>query len=106
MSVNVKDGTPVYGPSLCETCCNAHVQRGYRASEEIVVCTAYAPSQRVMFRVRECTGYVDKTRQTLYEMQRVAWTISPERGKKTAGFVRPAGSSVEEDIQLVLDDEE
>lgn len=107
MSVNVKDGTPVYGPSLCETCSHGHIVKGYRMSEELAMCTAYTPTVLLSFRVRQCTSYLDKTRETLYDMRKVAWTISPERGKATAGFARPAVSSdVGEDIQLILDDED
>jgi hypothetical protein len=37
MSFNVKNGTPMHGPSLCETCERAHIVRGYRESELLVV---------------------------------------------------------------------
>ena len=30
MSVYVKNGTPLHGASLCDTCVNAHIERGYR----------------------------------------------------------------------------
>ena len=89
MSVYVKDGTPVEGPSLCDSCCHANIQKGYRIGEHIARCTIVSPAMRIPFRVRECTDYVDKHRQSLYEMKKVAWTILPERGKKTVGFSRP-----------------
>jgi len=33
MSVNVKNGTPLHGPSLCESCMNAHILSGFSESE-------------------------------------------------------------------------
>jgi hypothetical protein len=103
MEINVKDGTPLYGPSLCESCSNAHIQKGYRISEELVACVAYTPAMRVPFRVRECSNYLDKNRECLYELKKIAWTISPERSKKTAGFFRPSEADGDEDIELILD---
>ena len=38
MSVPVNNGTPMHGPSLCESCMNAHILRGFSESEEEVVC--------------------------------------------------------------------
>jgi hypothetical protein len=106
MGVYVRNGTPLDGPSLCETCSNAQVTKGYRIGEELVVCTANSPSMRVNFRVRECTGYVDKNRQSLYEMQEIAWSLLPRGPKRSAGFeqveqVRAIGR----EIELTLDDE-
>jgi hypothetical protein len=36
MSVNVQNGTPRDGPSLCDSWANVHVARGYRTSEAVV----------------------------------------------------------------------
>jgi hypothetical protein len=105
MSVYVRNGTPVYGPPLCETCTHGHIVKGYRETEEIVRCNIDTPMIRVSFRVRECSSYLDKTREPLYELKRIAWTILPERGKKTAGFVPPSESSdVDDDIELIFND--
>jgi hypothetical protein len=107
MGVYVKDGTPLDRPSLCETCCNAHLVRGYRASEEVVLCTANNPSRRVRFRVRECTSFIDKNRQSLYEMEKVAWILATGGPKRAAGFVR-AGEVADagREIELALDENE
>jgi hypothetical protein len=40
MSVNVKNGTPTHGPSLCDTCSRSLVVKGYRQSEHVVICQA------------------------------------------------------------------
>jgi hypothetical protein len=106
MSVQVKNGTPLHGPSLCETCSHGLILKGYRLSEELAMCRAIEPVLPLPFPVRECTNYLDKTRENLYDMRQAAWTISPERGKKTAGFMRAGSTDAGEDIQLVLDEEE
>jgi len=87
MGVYVRNGTPLDGPSLCESCCNAHIAKGYRLNEEVTVCTATSPDHRIRFRVRECTSYVDRQRQSLYEMKQMAWVLAPRGPKRKAGFV-------------------
>jgi len=105
MSVNVKDGTPLYGPSLCETCSNAHIAKGYRLGEEVAVCTATSPDRRMRFRISECSSYVDKNRQSLYEMQQMAWILAPRGPKRQAGFVHSSELHNEDgEIELTLED--
>lgn len=106
MSVYVKNGTPPNGPSLCETCSYGHIRLGYRLGEEVVLCRITDPTSRVTFRVRECTSYIDKTRQSMYEMERVAWSIAPDRTKRTTGFVIGRESDDGESVELILNDEE
>jgi hypothetical protein len=103
MSIHVKNGTPLDGPPLCESCTHAHIERGYRQTELRILCDASYPTHRVAFPVRECTGYISKNRQVLEEMERLAWILSP-RGPKRAGFVSPGERQAEtEEIQLTLD---
>ena len=107
MSVNVKNGTPFNGASLCDTCTNAHVVKGYRASDEVVACRATYPPYRVSFSVHECSSYVSKVVNTLYQMERIAWTLAPRGSKRQAGFVAPGEvNEGEPAIELVLNDEE
>lgn len=69
MSFNVKNGTPMHGPSLCETCTRAHIVKGYRESEILMLCRAmWEPQRIVTFAVRECSSYVEKNASTLDEM--------------------------------------
>lgn len=104
MAFHVKNGTPLDGPSLCETCANSLVARGYRETEALVICTAISPSHRVTFRIRECSSYIDRTRQPLYELQKIAWELKPRGSKRQAGFVSPAERNGDEDeIELILD---
>ncbi|MGO9588698.1 MAG: hypothetical protein ACLP3K_01455 [Candidatus Acidiferrales bacterium] len=100
MSVNVKDGTPVYGPSLCETCVNAHVERGYRETDLVIFCQATYFEHGVRFRVRECSNYVEKKRQRLKDMEEVAWVLMPRDGKRVAGFVPPEEVPEDERIEI------
>lgn len=106
MSIHVRDGTPMHGPSICETCTFAQVKRGYRESEALVFCVATEPAHAVPFPVRDCTAYRDKTRPSIYEMEKIALTITPRDPKRT-GFV-PAvePDKVVSEIELKLDDSE
>jgi len=106
MSVHVKNGTPLHGPSLCETCVYSHVKRGYREGDVLVICVAAEPAHRVPFPIRDCSVYRDKTRPSIYEMERMALIVTP-RDTKRAGFA-PAGEpeTVAGEIELKLDDNE
>jgi hypothetical protein len=101
MSVHVKNGTPLQQPPLCETCTNAHIERGYRESELRVFCNANYPMHRVPFQVRECTGYIDKNRQNLCEMERLARILAPRGPKRKAGFI-PVSKLLNEDGEIEL----
>lgn len=107
MSVYIKKGTPMHGPSLCETCTRAHTVQGYRESESFALCQATYPQLiRITFAVRECSSYLNKVRNTLYEMERIAWTLAPRGSKRQAGFVAPGDrKDGDPEIELVLDDE-
>lgn len=106
MAINVKNGTPMHGPSLCETCMRAQIIRGYRASEEIVICHATYPERDVPFRVHKCNSYLDTARQTLKQMEDIAWILAP-RGPKRAGFLPPRKAPEEiEEIEMILDKRE
>lgn len=102
MSVYVKDGTPLHGASLCDTCVNAHIERGYRESETLVFCQATYPEHRVRFRVRDCSSFTEKQKQTLYEMKKIAWILN-ERPDRKVGFV-PAAEMEEQidEVELIL----
>jgi hypothetical protein len=102
----VKNGTPIHGPSLCDTCENAMTVKGYRESQEVVICEWAYPRLRVMFPVRDCSRYMNRTREDLEEMKKIAWDIKPRGSKQTTGFVAvpPANrESAEDDLEIVLD---
>ena len=87
MQVNIRDGPPLAGRSLCETCRHAHIERGYRESEELVVCQLTFPGHRVSFRVRQCSGHMEAKRQTLKQMERIAWVLDAKGYTRKLGFV-------------------
>jgi hypothetical protein len=106
MSVHMKNGTPTHGPSLCDTCFRSLVVKGYRESEKVVICQATWPDKQVFFSVRECSTYEDKGRQTLRQMEEIAWTLTPRGPKRQAGFFAPSEAPEgDREIELVLDDE-
>ncbi len=102
MGVYIKDGTPLDGPSICDSCAYAHIVKGYRIGEHVAICTLTSPATRIPFRVRECNDYLDKQRESLYDMKKIAWTILPERSKKTAGFVQPPAVEESDDSFEVI----
>ncbi len=103
MPMTIKDGTPLEGESLCETCVYALILRGYRETEEEVFC-CYGQFRPVGFKVRECTAFCSRTVPTRYEMEQIALVIptSPARkptGFKSAGFSQQASESLEEAVE-------
>ncbi len=104
MSVHVRNGTPSHGPSLCDTCVYAHVKRGYRESDILVFCVATDPAHRVPFPVRDCTAHRDRTRPSLYEMEKVAFTITPREPKRPGFAPESEPETVAGEIELRLDE--
>jgi hypothetical protein len=90
--IKVQGGTLVEGESLCRTCRFAHIQRGFRQSEEVVFC-GYETMRVVRFKIAECTDYLDKTVPTRYEMDQMAYLINVEPARKRSGFVSAVGFS-------------
>lgn len=84
-TITIKGGTPQHGDALCRTCYWAHIQKGFRESEELLHC-CFSQFRRVPFPVAECTDYNDKTVPNRQEMERIALSIDPSRARKPAGF--------------------
>jgi hypothetical protein len=101
MQVNIRDAAPLAGRSLCETCLHAHIERGYRESEELVVCQLTYPEHRVSFRVRQCSGHTEANRQTLKQMERIAWVLDAKGSARKLGFM-PADERPENPDQAGL----
>jgi|SRR3954453_8519783 hypothetical protein len=84
--VYVKNGTPVTSASICESCNNAHILRGFRDSEEVVYCSFAYPMILVPFKVRDCSNHWDKNRPTWRQMEDLAIEIRPSVSFKPIGF--------------------
>src|SRR6201984_554108 len=106
MNVRIKNGTPLYGQSLCETCSRAHIARAFGEGEVLVICQATSPEHRGRYRVRECSNYMYLQRETLYEIKQIAWVLMPREGKRKAGFVPARDEKTEAEIELILNEPE
>ncbi len=106
MGTYVKNGTPVEGPSLCQSCEHAMVVKGFRVSQEIVMCEANYPVLRVTFPVRDCSRYLDRNREVLYEMKKIAHVLKNAQPGRTPGFTAaPYVEATGREVELVLDEE-
>src|SRR5262249_10964425 len=102
MPVFVKNATVGDGEPLCRTCRHAHIQRGYRDSEEQISCTfgSFDRPRLVPFKVREFTDHCDRDVPTRWEMDDIALLIEPATtAKRIPGFKRARrnGSNVTEE---------
>ena len=88
MGIYVKNGTPVGKPSLCESCSRGFIARGYGETELVVVCQSLYPERRMDFSVRACSGYVEKNKPAIGEMEKIALVLDRVALKRDAGFVR------------------
>lgn len=85
MPITIKESPPIEGEALCSTCVYAHIQRGFRESEQDVFC-GYGAFRPVRFKVRDCTDYCDRTVPTRWEMEKIALVIPAPPARKPAGF--------------------
>ena len=76
---------PSDGQSLCRTCYWAHAQKGFRESEEVILC-AFGPLHKLPFPVRECTDYLNRTLPTRSQMEKIALIIPSHPARRPAGF--------------------
>ena len=81
--------------SLCRSCYWAHIQRGFRESEEVVFC-CFSQFRPVPFKVADCTDFSNKTVPTREQMERIALIIPTKVARKPAGF-RGLGFAGEEE---------
>lgn len=108
ITLKIKNGTLVEGESLCRTCRSAHIQKGFRESEEAIFCN-FARFRSVPFKVAECTDYENRTVPYRWELEQMALLINVERVRKQAGFTpgtgfaAPAEDEEEEDSVSVME---
>ena len=72
--------------SLCHACYWAHIQRGFRESEESVFC-CFSKFRAVPFKVADCTDFSNKNVPTREQMERMALIIPTKPARKPSGFV-------------------
>jgi hypothetical protein len=94
--VKIKNGTLVEGESLCRTCRSAHIQKGFRESEEAIFCT-FSRLRAVPFKVAECTDYENRNVPYRWELEKMALLINVDPARKRAGFKVGAAAHEEDE---------
>ena len=84
--------------SLCNACYWAHIQKGFRESEETVFC-CFSKFRPVPFKVADCTDFSNKTVPTREQMERIALIIPTKPAGKRSGFTG-VGFAAEDDTEL------
>jgi hypothetical protein len=83
--------------SLCHACYWAHIQKGFRESEEAVFC-CFSRFRAVPFKVADCTDFSNKNVPTRQQMEDIALIIPTRPARKTGGFVG-TGFASEQDAE-------
>jgi len=73
--------------SLCHACYWAHIQKGFRESEEAVYC-CFSRFRAVPFKVADCTDFSNKNVPTREQMENIALIIPTKPARKAGGFAR------------------
>ena len=86
--------------SLCRSCYWAHIQKGFRESEEAVYC-CFSRFRAVPFKVADCTDFSSKNVPTREQMEQLALIIPTQPARKRTGFagVGFAGEQQTEDAE-------
>jgi len=84
--------------SLCHSCYWAHIQKGYRESEEAVYC-CFSKFRPVPFKVADCTDYSNRLVPYRWELEKMALLINIDPARKPAGFRSGVASSQEDEEQ-------
>lgn len=96
ITMKIKNGTLVEGESLCRTCRSAHIQKGFRESEEAIFCN-FGRLRAVPFKVAECTDYENRTVPYRWELEQMALLINVDPTRKRAGFKVGAGPAADDE---------
>jgi uncharacterized cysteine cluster protein YcgN (CxxCxxCC family) len=98
ITLKIKNGTFVEGESLCRTCRSAHIQKGFRESEETIFCT-FARFRAVPFKVAECTDYENRNVPYRWELEKMALLINVDPARKRAGFKVGTDAVAHDDVE-------
>lgn len=93
--------------SLCRACYWAHIQKGFRESEEAVFC-CFSKFRSLPFKVADCTDFSNKNAPTREQMENIALIIPTKPARQHAGFkgVGFAGESqTDETTEETVDEE-
>jgi hypothetical protein len=71
--------------SLCRACYWAHIQKGFRESEEMAFC-CFSKFRPVPFKVADCTDFCNKNVPTREQMENIALIIPTKPARKRSGF--------------------
>jgi len=82
--------------SLCRACYWAHIQKGFRESEESVYC-CFSKFRAVPFKVADCTDFSNKNVPTRRQMEDIALIIPTEPARKRLGFESGSESDTQDD---------
>ena len=97
MRVKVQGGTAANDePSLCVTCRYATIIKGARLRDEITQCELLYGRVPIRFPVTSCSGYSDKRRPSVREMEDIAWILQSDAKKNEIGFVRASSLKARE----------
>lgn len=86
--------------SLCRACYWAHIQRGFRESEESVFC-CFSKFRPVPFKVADCTDFSNKNVPTREQMENMALIIPTKPARKVSGFAGIGFAAEEEEEESV-----
>lgn len=95
-SIIVKKAALGAGETLCRACYWAHIQKGFRESEEAIYC-CFSRLRPVPFKVADCTDFSNKTLPTREEMERIALIIPVKPARKLSGFATAGFAAQEEE---------
>lgn len=91
--------------SLCRACYWAHIQKGFRESEEAVFC-CFSKFRPVPFKVADCTDFSNKNLPTREQMENIALIIPTKPARKRTGFTRAGFAGEQETEETESTDEE
>ena len=98
ITIKIQGAPPQDGESLCQTCRYAHIQRGFRESEQSVFCGFNDAGLRpIRFKVAACTDYTNRTVPNRWELEQMALMINVPPARKKAGFRVNAGFAPQEE---------
>lgn len=87
IAARVRGGTLPGDTDLCATCRGALIRKGSATGFVEVRCGFIQNSPRVPEKLAVCSGYLEKGRMSLHEMNYVAWIIEANKGR--IGFLSP-----------------